>query len=58
MIYAVEIPSSAMVFLSSFMKVSAGVQAILRFLASLVEGLCYKPEGRGFKSLDHWIFFN
>jgi hypothetical protein len=28
-------------------------------VAQLVEALCYKPEGRGFKSRwGHWIFFN
>jgi hypothetical protein len=28
-------------------------------VAYLVEALCYKPEGRGFKSRwGHWIFFN
>jgi hypothetical protein len=31
---------------------------ILHSHEQLVEGLCYKPEGRGFKSRwGHWIFF-
>jgi hypothetical protein len=31
MMYAVEMPSCAMKFLPSFMKIGTGVQAILRF---------------------------
>jgi hypothetical protein len=37
-VYAVEIPSSPIIFLSSFMKVGTGVQAILRFRLSNLDG--------------------
>jgi hypothetical protein len=38
MTYAVEIPSQGMIFLPSFMKIDAGVQAILRFCLRNLRG--------------------
>jgi hypothetical protein len=45
MILAVEIPSCAMIFLPSFMKVSTGVQVILRFLLSNLNLKCANGMG-------------
>jgi hypothetical protein len=38
MIYAVEMPSCGIIFLPSFMKIGKGLQAILRFYLSNLNG--------------------
>jgi hypothetical protein len=38
MMYAIEMPSCGMIFLPSFMKIGTGIQVILRFLLSNLNG--------------------
>jgi hypothetical protein len=50
---SVELKSDILeVFSPSINRVSAGdwISEMLAFNSTLVEALCYKPEGRGFKS--------